>query len=94
MLLVAPQSSRAEVSGASPTAQPAIASACGKNIDENIAAAQKALQSNDNASHIALTCLIDATIAINQRMHNDEDGHPVSGVLSLPKFVVGPQPKQ
>jgi hypothetical protein len=93
VLLVAPQSARAET-GSAPATQIAATSACGKTIDEKLAAAQKALQADDAAARPALACLIEATAALNDRVHNDEDGHPAAGVLVLPKFAVGPQPNQ
>jgi hypothetical protein len=87
VLLAVPSFARAQVGSSGKTI-------CGASVADNLAAAQKALQSNNGALRPALTCLIEATVALNDRVHNDEDGHPASGVLVLPKFAVGPQPKQ
>ena len=87
-LLLAPPSSRAE------TTLPINSQSCGATVEDNLAAAKQAISSNDTAMHAALACLIEATIALNRRVHNDEDGHPASGVLHLPMLDVPPRPSK
>jgi hypothetical protein len=82
VLIVVPQLARAEASAASATRNPS-ASACGKSIDDKLAAAQKALQGNDAAMHAALACLIEATIAIKQTIHSCDADHSKNGLLHV-----------
>jgi len=84
-LLVAPPSSRAETQPLSNS------QSCGATTDESLAAAQKALQSKDKETRGALVCLLAATMALNKRVTDDEDGHPQSGILHLPVVPITPQ---
>jgi hypothetical protein len=82
-LLVAPQLARAETSRASPATQPAITSTCGKTIDEKLAVAQTALRSNGANSSAGSVCMLEAMIALNDRLHELEQGH-TTGELRAP----------
>ena len=77
VLLVAPQLARAETGNAAPVT-------CGKTIAEKLATAQRALQSNDATAHVALACLIEATIDLNDRVQADASGQQESGMLRAP----------
>jgi hypothetical protein len=84
-LLIAPPSSRAQIT------PPTNSRNCGATVEENLAAAQRALQSKDKDTREALFCLIEATSALDNRVRNDEDGHPQSGTLHMPMRDITPQ---
>jgi hypothetical protein len=68
--------------------------ACGSTIEANLAAAQKSLQSNGKTTRTAVACLIEATTALNEKVHNDRIGQQASGMLSVPVRVDAPKVKQ
>jgi len=82
---VGPPSSRAQAK------PPASSENCGATLNENLAAAQKALQSDSKDTRGALVCLVAATIALNKRVSDDEDGHPQAGILHMPLVAITPQ---
>jgi len=69
-------------------------SACGVTVETNLAAAQKALQSNDKATRAALACLVAATSALNEKVRNDKIGEQASGMLAVPVRDDGPKLNQ
>jgi hypothetical protein len=83
VLFMAPQFARAETDSAPPAIQTASASTCGKTIDEKLAAAQKALQSNGADARAAVGCLIEATTAIKQTLHSCDADHSQYGLLHV-----------
>jgi hypothetical protein len=85
-LLIAPSSSRAQ------TKQPINSPTCGATVEENIVAAQKALQSNDAAARGALVCLLQATDALNDRLRDVEQGRSKRGTLTAPTTSYTLQP--
>jgi hypothetical protein len=80
-----------DISSGSQPAQSASAPSCGTTVDDKLAAARKALQANDNATRAALACLIAATSALNDQVHNDEKGKQASGMLAAPVRVDAPK---
>jgi hypothetical protein len=84
-LLIAPASSRAQ------TTPPTNSHNCGATVEENLANAQKALQAKDKDTRETLVCLMEATIALNKRVSNDEAGHPQSGTLHMPMRDIMPE---
>jgi len=76
-LLVAPPSSRAQ------TAPPTNSQNCGTTVEENLAAAQKTLQSSDAATRAALGCLIEAENNLDKRLKAVESRN-TSGTLTAP----------
>jgi hypothetical protein len=76
-LLVASPSSRAQ------TASPDKSQNCGATVEDNLAAAQKALQSNDATAHLALVCLIEAESSLDKRLKAVESRN-ASGTLTAP----------
>jgi hypothetical protein len=87
-LLVAQPSARAE------TKPPTNSQACGTTIEENLAAARKALQSNNAETQAALVCLIEATSALNERLQAAGPGGQQSGMLHAPVSDVPVQPSR
>jgi hypothetical protein len=77
-LLIAPPSSRAQ------TAPPTNSQNCGATIEENLANAQRALQSNDAPPRVALVCLLQANVILNDRLHEVEQGRSKTGTLTAP----------
>jgi hypothetical protein len=77
-LLIAPPSSRAQ---SKPPINP---QNCGTTVEETLAAAQRALQSNDAAARVALVCLMQATVILNDRLHDVEQGRSKAGTLTAP----------
>ncbi len=69
---------------APPISSAATTATCGATVEDNLAAARKALQSDDKAARAALACLLEATSALNDRLSNDEQGRPASGFLRFP----------
>jgi hypothetical protein len=84
-LLVAPPSSRAQ------TTTPTNSHNCGATVEEDLANAQKALQSRDKDTREALVCLMEAMSALNKRLTDDEAGHPQSGTLHMPMRDIVPE---
>jgi len=80
-----------DISSGSQPAQSASAPSCGTTVDDKLAAARKALQANDKATRAALACLIAATSALNEEVHNDEIGKQTSGMLAAPVRVDAPK---
>jgi hypothetical protein len=80
-----------DISSETKPVQSASAPSCGTTVDDKLAAARKALQANDNATRAALACLIAATSALNDQVHNDEKGKPASGMLAAPVRVDAPK---
>jgi hypothetical protein len=76
-LLIAPPSSRAQ------TAPSTNSQNCGTTVEDNLAAAHKALQSNDAATRTALACLIEAENGLDNRLKAVESRN-ASGVLTAP----------
>jgi len=74
----------AQASGTTPAVQADSAAACGATVEDNLAAAQKALQSNDNAARAALACLIAATATLNEHVRNLDQGRSATGRLAAP----------
>jgi hypothetical protein len=60
-------------------------SACGTTVEANLAAARKALQSNDRTTRAALACLIAATTSLNEHLRNLDQGRLASGELRAPE---------
>jgi hypothetical protein len=60
---------------------------CGKTVADNLAAAQKAIQSNNAAMHSALVCLIEATGTLNNQVQTITAGRDASGALNVPSAV-------
>ena len=89
--LSAPQSARAD---ALPATQTQISQACGTTVEENLAAARKALQSDDKTAHAALACLIEATSALNKKLDPTEPGGQQPGMLHAPVSDVPVQPSR
>jgi hypothetical protein len=48
--------------------------ACGTTVEENLAAARKALQSDDKTTRAALACLIDAVSTLNAQRLDEVRG--------------------
>jgi hypothetical protein len=69
-------------------------SACGPTVEDKLAAARKALQSDDKATRAALACLIEATSALNKRLQASELGGQQSGMLHAPVSDVPVQPSR
>lgn len=80
-----------DISSGSQPAQSASAPSCGTTVDAKLAAARKALQANDNATRGALACLIAATSALNEEVHNNKIGRQASGMLSAPVRADAPK---
>jgi hypothetical protein len=80
-----------DISSGSQPPQSTSAPSCGTTVDDKLAAARKALQANDNATRAALACLIAATSALNEEVHNDEKGKQASGMLAAPVRVDAPK---
>lgn len=80
-----------DISSGSQPEQSSSAPSCGKTVDAKLAAARKALQANDNATRTALACLIAATSALNEEVHNNKIGKPTSGMLAAPVRVDAPK---
>jgi hypothetical protein len=59
--------------------------ACGSTVEANLAAAQKALVSNDKAARAALACLMAATSALNERVRSLEQSRPLCKVNVVPR---------
>jgi hypothetical protein len=76
-LLIVQPSSRAQ------TAPPTNSQNCGATVAENLAAAQKALQSNDATTRAALGCLIEAENDLDKRLKAVESRN-ASGALTAP----------
>ena len=74
----------AQASGTTPAAQAESSAACGATVEDNLAAAQKALQSNDKAARAALACLIAATATLNEQVRNLDRGRSAAGKLAAP----------
>ena len=74
-----------DISSGSQPAQSASAPSCGITVDDKLAAARKALQANDNATHTALACLIEAvsTLETQGRDTVREDG---THVIAVPTY--------
>jgi len=70
------------------------AAGCGATIEDNLAAAQKAMQSDDKATRAALTCLIEATAALNRQVQNLDQGRSPAGALHMPTLNFPPTPDQ
>jgi hypothetical protein len=51
-----------------PPAQGKSTPSCGTTIDDNLAAARRALHTNDGSANAALFCLIEATTALNEHV--------------------------
>jgi hypothetical protein len=64
-------------------AQADAAPACGKTVEENLAVARQALQSGDTPSRAAFLCLIEATTALDKKLHEFEQAQ-TPGVLHAP----------
>lgn len=74
-MLIASPCMRALADNAPKPAHTGSASSCGTTIDDQLAAARRALQTDDAAIRVALTCLIGATASLNERVRNDEASH-------------------
>jgi hypothetical protein len=59
---------------------PASAGACGKTVEDKLAAAQAALQSNGAPSRAAFVCLMEATKVLNDRLQSCEQARPNGGL--------------
>jgi hypothetical protein len=68
--------------------------ACGATIEDNLAAAQRAVQSDDKATRAALVCLIEATAALNRQVQNLDQGRSPAGALRVPAMTFPPAPGQ
>jgi aminoglycoside phosphotransferase family enzyme len=79
---------------ASETTQTGGTHACGKSIQENLAAARQALQSNDTATRAALVCIAEATAALNERVENLDQGRSATGELRAPFLDFPPPPSR
>jgi hypothetical protein len=77
----------AATSPAPPSQSPA---GCGATIEDNLAAAQKAMQSDDKATRAALACLIEATAALNRQVQNLDQGRSPAGALRVPTMTFPP----
>lgn len=75
---------------APPTAAIATAAVCAATTNDQLAAARKALQSDDRAARAALACLIDATSRLNDQLKNCQQGRSASGVWHVPTTTVVP----
>ncbi len=84
VLLAAPQLARAEANGAPSATPAATTSSCGKTVEDKLAAARRALQTNDTASQAALACLIEATASLNDRLRGYEADRSQFGLLHAP----------
>jgi hypothetical protein len=80
-----------DISSGSQPEQSASTPSCGTTVDAKLAAARKALQANDNATRAALACLIAATSALNEEVHNNKIGKQTSGMLAAPVRVDAPK---
>jgi hypothetical protein len=81
-LLTTSQTAQAAATSPAPPSQsPA---GCGATIEDNLAAAQKAIQSDDKATRAALACLIQATAALNRQVQNLDQGRSPAGALRAP----------
>jgi hypothetical protein len=58
--------------------------ACGSTVEANLAAARKALQSDDKTTRATLGCLIAATNALNERVRSLEQSRPLCKVNVVP----------
>jgi hypothetical protein len=67
---------------------------CGATIEDNLAAAQKAIQSDDKATRAALACLIEATAALNRQVQNLAQSRSPAGALRVPTMTFPPTPAQ
>jgi hypothetical protein len=76
-LLIAPPSSRAQ------SKPPINSQNCGASVEENLTAAQKALQSNDATARVALVCVIEAENDLDKRLKAVESRN-ASGALTAP----------
>ena len=87
-LLTTSQTARAAATSPAPPSQsPA---GCGATIEDNLAAAQKAMQSDDKATRAALACLIEATAALNRQVQNLDQGRSPAGALRVPTMTFPP----
>jgi hypothetical protein len=91
-LLAAPPSTRAE-NASPPAAQTGSARGCGTTVEDKLAAARKALQSNDQDMRAALGCLIQATGILNDRLKSSEQRDSrQSGMMHMPVLDVPVKP--
>jgi hypothetical protein len=65
-------------------------SACGTTVEDGLAFAQKALQSNNDDARVALGCLIAATSALNERVHSLEHSRPLFKTNTVPNIMLQP----
>ena len=65
-----------------------IANGCGATVEDNLAAAQKALQSNDKATRAALVCLLEATSTLNDRVHGCEESRTLCKANIVPSLTL------
>ncbi len=65
-------------------------SACGTTVEDGLAFAQKALQSNNEDARAALGCLIVATSALNERVHSLEQSRPLYKTHIVPYVLLQP----
>ena len=65
-------------------------SACGTTVEDGLAFAQKALQSNNDDARVALGCLIAATSALNERVHSLEQSRPLFNTKIVPHVMLQP----
>jgi hypothetical protein len=85
----------ASSTNSSPPATPSQSPAgCGATIEDNLAAAQKAMQSDDKATRAALACLIEATAALNRQVQNLDQTRSPAGALRVPTMTFSPTPGQ
>jgi uncharacterized membrane protein YccC len=73
---------------AAPATSAATTATCRATVDEQIAAARKALQSNDPTARAALACLIETTTALNKRLQGLESAGARPVMFSVPVLNV------
>jgi hypothetical protein len=74
----------------SPAPQSQTLAGCGATIEDNLAAAQKAMQSDEKATRAALACLIEATATLNRQVQNLDQGRSPAGALRVPTMTFPP----
>jgi predicted small secreted protein len=65
-------------------------SSCGTTVEDGLAFAQKALQSNNEDARAALGCLSAATNALNERVHSLEQSRPLFKTNTVPNVMLQP----